>query len=94
MKRCKCEHWQTCPTCRPQLFDADGNRLPPPLTPLEAAHKEIAELKKTAERYSELIMAVGNKYQNESRHETALRYIRAAESSANAMLAKNGGTAP
>lgn len=29
--------------------------------------------------YNELIFAVGNKYQNESRHETALRYIRKAE---------------
>lgn len=30
-------------------------------------------------RYEELIMAVGNKYPNETRHETALRYIRQAE---------------
>ena len=29
--------------------------------------------------YHELIMAVGNKYEGESRHETALRYIRQAE---------------
>jgi hypothetical protein len=29
--------------------------------------------------YHELIMAVGNKYDGESRHETALRYIRQAE---------------
>ena len=32
-------------------------------------------------RYYELIMAVGNKYPNETRHETALRYIRSAEKS-------------
>lgn len=29
--------------------------------------------------YHELLFAVGNKYSNESRHETALRYIRNAE---------------
>jgi hypothetical protein len=29
--------------------------------------------------YIELIMAVGNKYPNETRHETALRYIKSAE---------------
>jgi len=31
------------------------------------------------EPYNELIMAVGNKYAGETRHETALRYIRQAE---------------
>lgn len=29
--------------------------------------------------YTELIMAVGNKYPGETRHETALKYIRQAE---------------
>ena len=32
------------------------------------------------EKYNELLMAVGKKFPNESRHETALRYIREAES--------------
>ena len=40
------------------------------------AQEEITD----AERYKELIYAVGNKYPNESRHETALRYIKRAES--------------
>ena len=31
------------------------------------------------ERYQELIMAVGNKHDGETRHETALRYILEAE---------------
>ena len=31
------------------------------------------------EKYFELIMAVGRKYPDETRHETALRYILAAE---------------
>ena len=33
----------------------------------------------TAEKYHELIMAVDSKYQGESRHDTALRYIRERE---------------
>lgn len=32
------------------------------------------------EKYNELLMAVGKKFPGESRHETALRYIREAES--------------
>lgn len=31
------------------------------------------------EKYNELVMAVGNKFEGETRHETALRYIRNAE---------------
>lgn len=31
------------------------------------------------EKYDELIMAVGNKYAGETRHETALRYIKSCE---------------
>jgi hypothetical protein len=33
----------------------------------------------TDEKYNELLFAVGNKYPGETRHETALRYIRQAE---------------
>lgn len=39
-----------------------------------------ADLLATKARYDELIFAVANKYPGESRHETALRYIRAMES--------------
>ena len=39
MKTCKCEHWQTCPTCYPQGFDVEGNRLPPAPTPLQSARE-------------------------------------------------------
>lgn len=31
------------------------------------------------EKYNELLMSVGTKYPNETRHQTALRYIREAE---------------
>src|SRR3990167_11364590 len=41
-----------------------------------AAEARAGEAEKN---YSELIMAVGNKWPNESRHETALRYIRRME---------------
>lgn len=39
----------------------------------EAARDRLREL------YEELIYAVGNKYEGESRHQTALRYIKRAE---------------
>ena len=38
------------------------------------------EAERWKDKYHELIMAVGNKYDGETRHETALRYIRQAES--------------
>jgi hypothetical protein len=44
MKQCRCEHWQTCPICYPQAFDADGNRLPIEPSPLEKAKSRIEEL--------------------------------------------------
>lgn len=40
----------------------------------------IAEARREPEeKYNELIMAVASKFENESRHETALRYIRERE---------------
>ena len=38
-----------------------------------------AELEIIRDAYNELLSAVGNKYPNETRHATALRYIRRAE---------------
>lgn len=35
------------------------------------------------EKYNELIFAVGNKYEGETRHQTALRYIKQAEDTSN-----------
>jgi hypothetical protein len=54
MKQCKCEHWQTCPTCYPQAFDSEGNRLPPKPTPLEAAKLKIAKLEARIHELEEL----------------------------------------
>lgn len=45
MRTCKCEHWEVCPTCQPDWFDREGNRLPPEPTPLQAANKTIEDLK-------------------------------------------------
>ena len=45
---------------------------------------DVKLLCRDVERYQELIYAVGKKYPNETRHETALRYIRQAEQVSNA----------
>ena len=44
MKQCKCEHWEQCPVCMPHRFDANGELLPIPLTPLQEAQETIAAL--------------------------------------------------
>jgi hypothetical protein len=48
-----------------------------------AVHAEVFKLRARhaalVEKYNELLYSVGNKYPDESRHETALRYIRNAE---------------
>ena len=46
---------------------------------IDAFKKLSMECEDIKTQYYELIMAVGNKYPNESRHQTALRYIRGAE---------------
>lgn len=59
--------------------------------------KERDELKKSANniakmleeykaKYNELLYAVANKYEGESRHETALRYIKEAENSSEVVM--------
>ena len=47
-----------------------------PKHPVAVLRKRVEELR---EQYDELIMSVGNKYPNETRHLTALRYIQQAE---------------
>ncbi len=42
-----------------------------------------AELAEKDRLYHELLYQVGNKYPNESRHETALRYLKRAEQPSN-----------
>lgn len=43
---------------------------------IEQLERELAEAKRN---YMDLIMSVGKAYPNETRHETALRYIRECE---------------
>lgn len=45
IKKCNCEHWQQCPVCMPHRFDAEGNRLPPEPTPLQACQVQVSALK-------------------------------------------------
>ncbi len=50
---------------------------------LESRVKELeAENARLTKQYHELLFAVGRKFDNESRHETALRYIQEAENRA------------
>jgi len=46
MNECKCEHWQVCVICKPEMFDDNGNMLtfppPPSKETLEAAGHRLA----------------------------------------------------
>jgi hypothetical protein len=53
----------------------------PPI--LEQIVNEYSELIRIRNAYYELLFSVANKYPDESRHETALRYIRQAENQCN-----------
>lgn len=58
-------------------------------------HARAAAIPADAERlklYDELIYAVGSKDPGESRHQTALRYIRQAETPSNVAAQSNAGT--
>lgn len=62
---------------------------------IESLRSEIESLRKTQRLYDELLYQVVKKHPNESRHETALRYIRQAEApSNNAAEAKSSLAAP
>lgn len=52
----------------------------------------MTPLRTYEDMYNELIYAVGRKYPNECRHETALRYIREAEQEDNSTASKEGRT--
>ena len=61
---------------------------------LEISESDYRELEKRfnelASKYDGLLCAVGSKWPYETRHQTALRYIRAMENQANAAIAKLG----
>ena len=51
--------------------------------PMEIQEKDFEKLEEISKSYSELIMAVQNKYPGENRHQTALRLISDAQQSSN-----------
>ena len=57
----------------------------------QALAEEKERVIKVEEKYHELIMAVGKKYEGETRHETALKYIRSAEKNDYRPDGGNGG---
>ena len=57
----------------------------------EAGAEEKARVFGEVKKYQELIMAVEKKYEGESRHETALKYIRSAEKNDYRPDGGNGG---
>ena len=57
MKRCKCEHWKTCPTCYPQGFDEHGARKPVEIpSSREELQREITELREQVEKLEALVV--------------------------------------
>jgi predicted nuclease with TOPRIM domain len=47
MKKCDCEHWETCTICYPQGFDGQGNRKPVEVPPTrEELQAKVTELQK------------------------------------------------
>jgi hypothetical protein len=46
--KCKCEHWQECPTCTPHRFDAAGNRKSPKSDPIPRQRKPLTDEKLAA----------------------------------------------
>lgn len=60
-------------------FATKDKRITDLLKQVQIDNDEICYRKDKRAKYNELIMAVGMKYPDESRHETALRYIQQAE---------------
>ena len=57
MKRCKCEHWQTCPICYPQGFDEHGARKPVEIpSSREELQREITELREQVNKLEALVV--------------------------------------
>lgn len=43
-KQCKCEHWQFCQTCKPEMYHSDGSRKSARLLALGAQRHDLQEL--------------------------------------------------
>ena len=76
-----CDHWDIVYGTHRAFCDITNETL----LDLEKIHEKCplpnvpCEWRDVKEKYYELIMAVATKYPGESRHETALRYIKVAE---------------
>ena len=70
------EVYVDCPMAGWMSADAFSATYEPADTPTPSAGEEVQAV---SALYQELLMAVVRKWPNESRHETALRYIREAE---------------
>lgn len=68
------DHWPNC-----DGYDSEGNCNCGFTQVRDFISSLLSSQLKEVEKYHELIMAVGNKYEGETRHETALRYIKQAE---------------
>jgi tetratricopeptide (TPR) repeat protein len=55
---------------------------------MDQAAAELRRLHEVEKQYHELLYTVGNKYKDESRYQTALRYIQQAEAYNNTAVAK------
>jgi len=65
---------------RAKVAELESNERAYTTTIGDRSYQEVADdLKRLSEKYDELIFAVGMKYPGETRHETALRYIRRME---------------
>lgn len=65
MKKCDCEHWETCMICYPQGFDAQGKRkpveAPPSREELQAKVAELTKERDSADAFSKKIADVCEK---------------------------------
>ena len=71
-----CQHGQlrrSCPHCEYDRDMAEADQT------IQQLKTKLAESDARVVKYDELLLQVENKHPNESRHETALRYIRQAE---------------
>ncbi len=87
----------TCEECGnhhdPAYSDcATGDPILPSVAPPEIRSTDGLDAEaETARKYQELIYAVESKHAGETRHETALRYIRQAETHSESAQASNVG---
>lgn len=78
------EHFQSIAKAQAEL-EAEVSRLNAIIEDIKVIDNVFGVDDKDGERYRELIYAVHSVYPNETRHETALRYIKSAQQGSNAM---------